>query len=80
MFIFTLDDIVGVILIICFLIFVAYTFVENRRLEKWRKNTFLAKNDKKKVEQQEKDNSTVFGVIFLIILFLAWVYAHNNGL
>ena len=91
MFIITLGDVFGLIILAGFIIYILYIFIDGIRLSKWRENSVKAKPEQAKVEHKPEPEpkkplskgekiAYVFIALLFIALFIGWKYAHDHGL
>ena len=85
MFIWTLDDIIGIILLVAGVGFAIYTFASAKSLEKWRNDSISAKKEPEPVKQTqpvkrkpvEKDTRPLewYGWALIIMFIAAFIAA-----
>ena len=89
MFIITLGDVFGLIILAGIIIYILYIFIDGIRLSKWRENSVKAKPEQAKVEHKPEPKKPltkgekiayIFIALLFIALFIGWKYAHDNGL
>lgn len=75
MFIWTLDDIIGIVLLVAGVGFAIYTFASAKSLEKWRNDSISAKKEPEPVRKQEPKKPvpwylTLLGIMFVLAICL----------